>query len=242
MTKLDHPLIPKIAWHGEIANHSVMVENRLYGQGLDVVWRSMDNLAKKNIVEDIAEFLSWLRTNRGIIFTSVNSGKSTDNFYDLIFGDLNQKIDEISHNLQATKLVREIAATINAVDKSIFVSEPSLVHGDMIIHNLLTDGKNLTGVLDWEFSLYGDPDYDLARIYYYHECAKAYAESDDETFEHDFTSRLIEHLEISALIPDQNIFKNKYKIFRAYFFLNALAWAVNSKNPEKNIEELYHGW
>ncbi len=45
-------------------------------------------------------------------------------------------------------------------------------------------GKKLTGVLDWELALWGDSDYDLFRLFYYQECAKAYQEQGvDHTFE-----------------------------------------------------------
>jgi hygromycin-B 4-O-kinase len=37
-----------------------------------------------------------------------------------------------------------------------------LVHGDYGFDNILSDGKHITGVIDWEQSRYGDPLYDIA--------------------------------------------------------------------------------
>lgn len=41
-------------------------------------------------------------------------------------------------------------------------AEPRLVHGDFRLGNLLVDGSQLTGVLDWELAHLGDPHEDLA--------------------------------------------------------------------------------
>lgn len=102
------------------------------------------------------------------------------------------------------------------------------------MHNLLTDFRRLTGILDWEYAQYGDLFYDLARVIYYQECAKAYVdENRDEYFEYDFTTRLIKEL-------SQNINLNfeKYKIIRSFFFIDTIIWALNSASPEKHLIEL----
>ncbi len=39
---------------------------------------------------------------------------------------------------------------------------PQLVHGDFHLGNLLSNGKQVTGIVDWELSMYGDFMYDLA--------------------------------------------------------------------------------
>ena len=41
----------------------------------------------------------------------------------------------------------------------------ALVHGDFGANNLLTDGLTITGVLDWDCALYGDPLFDIATAY-----------------------------------------------------------------------------
>jgi aminoglycoside phosphotransferase (APT) family kinase protein len=42
---------------------------------------------------------------------------------------------------------------------------PTLVHGDIGLHNLLFDQGRLSSVLDWEFAHIGDPAEDLGIIY-----------------------------------------------------------------------------
>ncbi len=41
---------------------------------------------------------------------------------------------------------------------------PVLVHGDYSIHNILVDDDRITGVLDWEASMFGAPGIDLAYV------------------------------------------------------------------------------
>ena len=97
------------------------------------------------------------------------------------------------------------------------------------MHNLLTDLYRLTGILDWEYAQFGDSFYDLARIMYYQECAKAYVdEQRDEHFEYDFTTRLIEQLK---QLIDFNL--DKYMVIRSFFFVDTIIWALGSADPEK---------
>lgn len=42
------------------------------------------------------------------------------------------------------------------------LKKPSLLHGDLANHNVFTDGQEITALIDWEDSFYGDPVYDLA--------------------------------------------------------------------------------
>lgn len=42
-----------------------------------------------------------------------------------------------------------------------------LVHGDFGSNNVLTDGKRITGVIDWSEAMFGDPLYDIANILFW---------------------------------------------------------------------------
>jgi thiamine kinase-like enzyme len=98
----------------------------------------------------------------------------------------------------------------------------------------LTDLRRLTGILDWEYAQYGDPFYDLARVIYYQECAKAYVdEKRDKNFEYDFTTRLIDQLK---QFIDFN--SEKYTVIRSLFFIDSIIWALGSADPAKNLATL----
>lgn len=42
---------------------------------------------------------------------------------------------------------------------------PHLVHGDFHLGNMLSDGKQITGIVDWELSMHGDFMFDLAILH-----------------------------------------------------------------------------
>jgi hygromycin-B 4-O-kinase len=42
-----------------------------------------------------------------------------------------------------------------------------LVHGDFGSNNVLTDGHAITGVIDWDMAVYGDPLYDIANVMFW---------------------------------------------------------------------------
>ena len=42
--------------------------------------------------------------------------------------------------------------------------ERALIHNDYQFENVLTDGRRITGVIDWANALYGDPLYEVARL------------------------------------------------------------------------------
>lgn len=246
LKRLNHQLIPKILWHGKIDELFFMVENRLPGQTIDLTWKSLSSNSKKNIVKQVVEFLKYQRTITKDNIYSVKTGKKYKGFLDYLMDGVKQKIIDIKKFEQTNKILSDLSLIINNLEiKNLFTAKIkiALVHGDLIIHNLLTDGKNLTGVLDWELALFGDPDYDLFRLFYYQECAKAYQEQDvDETFEADYMNKLTMAILKSNLIENKKRFQKKYKFVRAVFFLNALYWAANSAAPEKNINELITQW
>lgn len=243
---LNHLLIPKVLWKGKMGNLAFMVENRLSGKNMDKVWKKLPLAYKNNIIRELVGFLKYLRTLKRKNFYSVSTGKKYKNFYDLMTFNIKKKISRINKFKPVKELLKEIVSEINNQRiKSLFLKKRKItvVHGDLIIHNLLTDGKNLAGVLDWEFAMCGDPDYDLFRLLYYQECAKAYLEQDiDKIFEAEFLDLLLKKIKKSNLVKNWSLFQKKYTFIRAIFYLNALYWATNSDNPERNFDELKKLW
>lgn len=192
------------------------------------------------------EFLEYQRTQTKNYIYSVGTGKKYIKFSDYLTDSINKKIVKIKKFKQTDQIIKEVLSIINEPKtKDLFIKKTgsTLVHGDLIIHNLITDGKNLTGVLDWELALFGDPDYDLCRLFYYQECAKAYQEQGiDDTFEADYMDRLIIAILRSNLIDNKRLLQKKYQFVRAVFYLKALYWAANSDDPKKNLNEIIKQW
>lgn len=246
LNQFNHALIPRVLWSGKISQSFFMVENRLPGQTINSAWKNLSADSKKNIIGQVIKFLRYQRIETKDYVYSVKTGKKYNFFSDYLTDGVKQKIVNIKKFEQTNEILQNLSLIINDPKiKNLFTIKTKnvLVHGDLIIHNLLTDGKNLTGVLDWESALWGDPEYDLFRLFYYQECAKAYQEQGvDETFESDYTDKLIAAVLKSNLIKNKKIFWKKYKFARAIFYLNALDWATNSNSPEKNTNELIAQW
>ena len=246
LKQLNHPLIPKVLWAGKINKSIAMVENRLPGKTINLVWKTLLKVNQRNIIQQIVEFIQYLKTQTRDYVYSVNTGKKYNNFPDYLTDAIKQKITRIKKFKQTNKILEDLLSVIEKPEiKNLFYNREkiTLVHGDLINHNLLMNGRNLTGILDWELALFSDPDYDLFRLFYYRECAKAYQEQGiDETFEADYMNKLITAILKSNLIEDKKVFQRKYQFIRAIFFLNALYWATNSDDPQKNINELTVQW
>jgi len=246
LKQLNHPLIPKVLWAGRTDKPIAMIENRLPGKTINIVWKTLTKTNQVNIIKEVIQFLQYLQNQTRNYIFSVNTGKKYNNFLDYLIDIVDQKVARIKKVKQATKILNSLLLVINRTeDRNLFRNREriSIVHGDLIIHNLLTDGKHLTGVLDWELALFGDPDHDLFRLFYYNECARAYQkQGTDETFEADYMDKLIIAISKSNLIENKKLFQRKYQFVRATFFLNALYWAVNSDGLEKNINELMVQW
>ncbi|MEK7091909.1 MAG: aminoglycoside phosphotransferase family protein [Patescibacteria group bacterium] len=247
LKRLDHSLIPKVLWEGKIDNTVAMVENRLPGKTIDTVWKTLPEDNKADIVGQVVQFLHYLQTKNTDSVYSVSTGKKYNVFWDFLTDNISSKVTHIKKRNQADVILKELLLIIDESKfKNLFLDDKekiALVHGDLIIHNLLTDGKNLTGVLDWELSLFGDSDYDLSRLFYYQECAKAYQEQGiDETFEADYMDKLIATILKSNLIENKKKFLEKHQFMRAIFYFNALFWATNSNDSEKDIADLIILW
>ncbi len=246
LKQLNHPLIPEVLWEGKINKLIVVVENRLPGKNINILWKTLPKINQINIIKQIVQFLQYLKTQTKDYVYSVNTGRKYNNFSDYLTDAIKQKIAKIKKFKQTNRILKDLLLVIEKTEvKNLFFNRErvTLVHGDLIIHNLLTDGRNLTGILDWELSLFGDPDYDLFRLFYYQECAKAYQEQGiDETFESDYMDKLITAILKSNLIKNKKLFQKKYQFVRAIFYLNALYWATSSDNPKKNINELVIQW
>ncbi len=233
---LNLNITPKFVNFYIIQGFGVLAEKKLGGRAIDDVWKDINIADKDKIITDIAGNIYKINQHKKDYFWSAQFNVKFKTYKDLLFYKFKLYQKRIFNNKLSHKLFLEIADNITEkrVDKIFSPIQPTLLHGDLIMHNLLTDLRRLTGILDWEYAQYGDPFYDLARIIYYQECAKAYVdENRDEHFEYDFTSKLVEKLSKNI-----NLDFEKYKIIRSFFFIDTIIWALNSQDSEKHLSEL----
>lgn len=76
LKQLNHALIPKILWFGEINQSFFMVENRLPGETIDSVWQSLPTNNKNNIIKQVVEFLRYQKTETKNYVYSIKTGKN----------------------------------------------------------------------------------------------------------------------------------------------------------------------
>lgn len=236
LRSLDFAIVPKVIDFFIFNGHGVLVEKRLLGESLDEIWKNLRDKNKNKIIEDLTDFVFKINKVKYDYFWSVQYNKKFKSYDELLFHKFRSYKEKISGNEKAYELFRKISDYIqeNKIKEIFSDSIPVLVHGDLIIHNLLSDGGGLTGVLDWEYVQYGDVFYDLARVIYYQECAKAYVEEGrDEFFEYDFTTRLIDGLQSKIKFDGE-----KYRIIRSFYFIDTIIWALTSKESEKNLSGL----
>ncbi|PIR87984.1 MAG: hypothetical protein COU10_01600 [Candidatus Harrisonbacteria bacterium CG10_big_fil_rev_8_21_14_0_10_45_28] len=238
LSSFNFSFIPKIKNSIKINKYGVLIESRLPGVSIDRAWKNLKKRKKVLTIQKLVQAIQlihnqkkeyfWQAQNPNLIFSS---------YSDLLVHRIEKAKERIKTNRAAKTLYNSLSKSLieKNLQKTFQRIQPSIVHGDLIMHNLLiSNDGHLTGVLDWEFAQYGDVFYDLARVIYYQECAKAYADSGkDEIFEYDFTGRLIKEMKKTIKFE-----RNKYEILRKLFLTEALAWAVDSKNPKSNISEL----
>ena len=228
--------LPEALNFTELAGYGIILEKRIKGDDVQKVWRRLNPNNKTKIINDLASAVSSFHRQRRSYFWLLKSNKKFRSYDQLLLDKFKKNRKKIFNNKTAYSLFLKVRSNLNE-DKMAEVfknAKPALVHGDLIMHNILTDENNLTGIIDWEHAQFGDPFYDLARVVYYQECARDYFEDKrDIHFEYNFTSRLIDKLQKSIKFDEE-----KYKIIRSVYFIDTIIWALNSTAPEKNLKKL----
>lgn len=246
LENIDHQLIPKVLSKGEINGSFYAIENRLAGITIDASWKYLSDVARAHIIDEVIVFLKYLRSQKRDEIYSIKTGLSYNNFYEYLTDDIENVVLGINKYPSAKDLLNQLLEIINQ-EKAIQLfadAETTLTHGDLIFHNLLTNKNTLTGVLDWELSFYGDPDYDIFRLMNFKRSAKIYLDRGcDDDFEFDYLDQLLEAIFHSGIIKTERcVFEEKYKISLAVYYLSSLNWAVNSDESESNIIDVKKQW
>lgn len=228
--------LPEALGFTNLAGYGIILEKRIKGDDVQRVWRRLNLKNKAKIINNLATAVSSFHRQKHPYFWLLKSNKKFRSYDQLLLNKFKEYKKRIFGNKTAYNLFLKVEGNLDGdkIAKVFKNVKPVLIHGDLIMHNILTDNKNLTGIIDWEYAQFGDPFYDLARVIYYQECAKAYIdEKRDIHFEYDFTSRLINKLQQSIKFNEE-----KYKIIRSVYFVDTIIWALNSTAPEKNLKKL----
>lgn len=92
-----------------------------------------------------------------------NSGEGIYNLWsDYILKNLNEHLDFCLSKKIIKQSIYKTIVRLFETKKIPLVEKPVLLHGDIANHNVFSDGKKITDLIDWEDCLSGDPVYDIA--------------------------------------------------------------------------------
>lgn len=246
LEKVEHPLIPKVIWSGIIDGKGIIVESKLLGSPLSQSWRELSSASKQKVIQEIFDFTHFLGEHNCHQISAVSSEDIYPDFYTYLITRINKKFPAIIDHLKLKSFTEALDTQINSSEvRDLFTDfQANLIHGDLLMQNILIDGDTLTGIVDWEMALCGDPDYDLFRWLYYRECAQAYFDrGEDSDFELDFMDDVLDHAKEAGLIPDSGVFWQKYSFLRNIFYLDAFHWAITqSKDIGQEVSTLLNKW
>jgi len=144
LKQLNYTLIPKILWFGENNQSLFMVENRLPGKTINLVWKNLSINNKENIIKQVVKFLQYQKTQIKNYIYSVKTGKKYKNFLNYLTDGVKQKVADIKKFKQSNEIIKDLLFIINdPVVKNLFTVKKKsfLFNGVFFIKNLFTDGK-----------------------------------------------------------------------------------------------------
>lgn len=162
--------IPNVVEIGRIDEaHAYCISHRVPG----VTWQALPPGNSENLLTPIAEVMNAIATCdlsglRGFgPFDALGAG-SFPTWHSFLTG----LADHFRHNRTAVARYVEtdrIQPIVDLVEQlAVYCPEQRrLVHGDFGSNNVLTDGRKITGVIDWSEALLGDPLYDVANIFFW---------------------------------------------------------------------------
>lgn len=97
-------------------------------------------------------------------------------------------------------------------------AERSLLHGDYGFKNTLADGQKITGVIDWQSSMYGDPLYDVAWLEFWRK-------------EQRFAEQFREYY--ASMNREMKHFNERIRCYSLLTALSSMAFFAKSGQPDK---------
>jgi aminoglycoside phosphotransferase (APT) family kinase protein len=156
----------------EIFPFDFMIIERLPGNNIKSLWPLDPNL-EKNLLEQTGEYLAGIHQVKTVNYGFFNNGyaktnevlqgiypKWTDHFLAAYEKNLKYLLDnQVITKDDWQKIVNIIGSHTDLVK----CDSPRLIHNDLADWNELTDGINVTGILDWDECFSGDPVMDFAQ-------------------------------------------------------------------------------
>jgi len=238
------PLVPRIYASGQIdiskeQYHYLITD---YLQGTDL-WEILPNLAneqKYQIGKEIAKFLTELHQTKGETYDighyipTIGNYKGTwKNGHLEYIESLKKDLAEIPLELESKTVISKafdyIKQNIHTLDYQMGARR---LHNDFHPKNIIVNEGDITGIIDWECSQFGEPDFELAHLF--HWCIYPTTPGHDLKM---VLKGVVEYLPAFLNIPH---IEKRLTIYQLEHELNQLIW--HGKNQEEERINRLNGW
>lgn len=149
---------------GRFGGYPVIVTKRLPGRSLDVSWPDLSADVHDCVARNAGRMLARLHRQEFSTFGEVFAPEYSS-WSDYLMARIEGLLRDI-HDIgifdgaQAKRIEETVSHSLQLFSE---VPGPTLVHGDYHFGNLLHQGEEIVGVVDFEWSFAGDPAWDLIR-------------------------------------------------------------------------------
>ena len=161
-----------------------IIVSKMHGRVLESRWSRMKPDDRRHLSHEAGVLLGTIHEVRFPLFGDINgrtfgSSSSWDHY---ILGEARSALAECEELCVMDRREAEQILDLYEMNRELFaeVRCSALVHNDFHIGNLMFAGKRITGTLDFEFAVAGDPEFDLKQMYqvfsWYPECEVPFLE------------------------------------------------------------------
>ncbi|MBQ8556658.1 MAG: aminoglycoside phosphotransferase family protein [Clostridia bacterium] len=131
----------------------------LPGRSLNSCKDELSAQAQEQILEQVGQFQRQTAAIRGTHFGLMGDERRFDSLYDLVRYMFRHVLNDAQARSVDLRLTPDDILARLEQDRAVFdeAAEPSFVHWDMWEGNIFVENGGLSGVIDWERALWGDP-------------------------------------------------------------------------------------
>lgn len=158
--------LPEILACGGIEDWVYQVQSFIKGEPLYKLWGKLTNRRKEVVVKNLVQFLKILHRTDFKEYGFYHSDKKYSQWLTFWIA----RAEEIKEELSSVKtyIPQDIVKTVFryfASNKSVLANgKPCLVHGDLWLGNVLIEGSEIVGILDFESAIQAPVEYELLSI------------------------------------------------------------------------------
>jgi Ser/Thr protein kinase RdoA (MazF antagonist) len=146
----------------ELVPYDFMITTRLPGQSLASSWHQLSDDRLQAPFHEIGQCLARVHS---CTFPACGRLHALDHasWADLVYENVEPLLRTASHSQLLDPALRAaVERSLKRVREDLEGVQPALIHCDCHYENVLHDGGHLSGLLDFEWALAGDPSYDFA--------------------------------------------------------------------------------